>query len=152
MLCDNCKQKPAAVHTVMLINGQKRELYLCSECARARGIGQLSLMDLISGFGDFSNHGAVCPVCGTGIDALSEDGVLGCPECYNALASELSPIIKKAQGGATTHIGRRTAAVEQDELTMLKQQIQEAVAKEDYERAATLRDRIRTLEQGRDDK
>jgi len=34
MFCQECQQRPATVHFTQIINNQKTELHLCSECAR----------------------------------------------------------------------------------------------------------------------
>ncbi len=169
MLCDRCKQNQATVHSVTIINGVKQEHYLCSECAKGAQYKVPSLMDILSGF-----YGAPQQIqqqsacaCGSSMDLFQESGLLGCPDCYTSYRDELIPVIKRAQGGRLRHVGRRpmrlepqeAAAAQQEEakedakpqlseVDRLKEELNKAVQEERFERAAELRDRIRTLEKG----
>ncbi len=107
-----------------------------------------------------------CPLCGSRYDELLNTGKMGCAECYTAFREEIEKTLLSLHGRAT-HIGRspksrlktetvseeKTQApeapkptVEQDELASLKAELQKAVAEEKYEQAASLRDRIRAME------
>ena len=60
---------------------------------------------------------------------------------------QLLPLIKKAHDGATCHCGKVPAKIPTDskkqlEIAQLRQQLDEAVRKEDYELAAKLRDKL----------
>ncbi|MCA9642327.1 MAG: UvrB/UvrC motif-containing protein, partial [Myxococcales bacterium] len=75
----------------------------------------------------------------------------GCNRCYEAFEGRLERLFKRIHG-SSAHTGKRGARknasepVAVEELSRLKDQLQLAVATEDYEEAAQLRDRIRRLE------
>lgn len=172
MLCEQCKQRQASVHTVRVVNGKKSEQYLCSECAHSLQISIPSLMEILSGLymPKVQEELPVC-ICGAHFLDFQKNGLLGCPVCYETFKAQLEPVIKRAQGGRLCHVGRRPktanpvaaeqapphiqetcanhAHVEkQEECTRLRTELQEAVKAERYERAAELRDRLRVLEEG----
>lgn len=92
-----------------------------------------------------------CPRCGMTYKEFTEGGRLGCATCYETFKEPLKPMLRRLHG-ATTHLGkapRRTGASLRLRHTIdaLKDEQQGAVAAEAYERAAELRDQIRTLEE-----
>ncbi len=86
-----------------------------------------------------------CPSCGLTRNEWRKDVELGCPVCYKTFASELLPLIRDEQN-ADRHVGkvppkyRETA--KQDEL---QRALQAAVAAQNYERAALLREELEAL-------
>ena len=90
----------------------------------------------------------VCKGCGTSAEQIHSMGELGCPECYEAFMSLLfptpSPTIPTMN--ARMPSARRARLDRQKTLTELRVQLRRAVDGEDFELAATLRDRIRGLE------
>jgi protein arginine kinase activator len=99
-----------------------------------------------------------CPGCALTFAEFKQGGLLGCAECYRAFESQLSGLIERAHGGATQHLGKQprrmgggepSAAREGGLLEerarrqqLLRQQLEEAVRAEQYERAAKIRDEI----------
>ena len=95
-----------------------------------------------------------CPVCGITFAKFRETGRLGCPNDYEVFRAELKPLLENIHGNLR-HVGKVPKRLpvdtrRQTELIKLRQEIQQAVAIEDYERAAQLRDQIDSLEKGRD--
>src|SRR5699024_7638257 len=93
-----------------------------------------------------------CKQCGMTFSQFRQHSLLGCPACYKAFESELSPLIERAHEGGTHHVGKvphRAGAGEQRQmrLSRMRKRLDEAVAAEDYELAARLRDDIRGLEE-----
>ena len=91
-----------------------------------------------------------CPVCGFTQADFKKTGRLGCSECYGTFSEGLASLIKAMHKG-TKHTGKVPARlfrgiVRSDRLNELKRNLEEAVSKEDYESAATIRDEIRQLE------
>ena len=41
MLCQNCGKNEANVRYTQIVNGNKKEMVLCQECAEKMGIGDL---------------------------------------------------------------------------------------------------------------
>ena len=92
-----------------------------------------------------------CPKCGLDLAGFQQIGKFGCAKCYETFKEYINPLVRKIHG-ADVHRGlrpgRKRAAkgAPCGELDALRRELQEAVEKEEYERAAQLRDRIRTLE------
>ncbi len=94
--------------------------------------------------------GLKCSSCGSTLGEIISGGRVGCAMCYSVFAEPLRVVIRALHGEAT-HTGRSTAEARRrkeraDCLARLKRQLKEAVAAEQFERAATLRDEIRRLE------
>jgi protein arginine kinase activator len=135
-------------------------MHLCEQCAQEQGVGVKSyipLNELLSNLlsvgpkeeepGGLEDSKLVCPHCGYTLEKFREKAVLGCPYDYEVFEKALSPLIKKAHDGATTHCGKIPARTPGDskqemEVARLRQQLDEAVRKEDYELAARLRDKL----------
>lgn len=173
MLCDNCKKNKATVHITKIINGIKQEFDLCEKCAKDFGglnfTGQIDLsapftfQSILGGLIDYINSSAnkseksvdiACPKCGTTYSEFKKSGLVGCSECYNSFKSTLLPVIKRVQGNIE-HNGKIPVKagkdiIEKKRILKLKEELQEAVAKEEYERAAEIRDEIKGIsnEQG----
>jgi protein arginine kinase activator len=93
----------------------------------------------------------VCAECGLSFTDFRKKGTLGCPSCYEAFEQLLAPLIERAQNGATHHAGKapRRAGSSLDRqlcIQRLLKELDSAVAAEQYERAAELRDQINSLE------
>lgn len=165
MLCENCKKKEATVFYEEIINGQKRSASLCSDCAteaeKTGSFGGASL-STFGGFHDSLFGGLFglaeaqpqpkksCPACGATMSTLRNQGKVGCPACYATFRDELHGTIRSIHGNVK-HVGRspsrfRGERDKTDRLSLLKNQLKEAIIKEDFERAASLRDEIRALE------
>jgi protein arginine kinase activator len=76
---------------------------------------------------------------------------LGCPHDYDTFHAELSTLLDNIHG-ETRHCGKMPRRYPQtkkleSELTQLRVQLKQAVQREEYEEAAKLRDRIKTLEE-----
>ncbi len=167
MKCDLC-QKKATVHLTEIIDHQIVELHLCEDCAREKSAQmeqQFGLADLLAGLSDFGSQikdqekeKIVCPNCAMSYDDFKKFGRLGCGDCYTAFKTHLSVLLKKIHG-ANYHHGK-TPGLEtpsknegqnpqnppQKPLDVLKAQLQNAIQEENFEKAAGLRDKIRTLE------
>lgn len=156
--CDKCNN-PATIYLTEIINGEKIEKHLCENCASDEGfaikagmpISQL-LEDFIlqtGGGGDETE--LTCEVCGMTFSQFRQNGQLGCPNDYDAFEKPLLTLLDRAQGGATQHIGKvphRTGGDQkkQNSILRIRAKLKGAIAAEDYERAAILRDQIRELE------
>ena len=90
-----------------------------------------------------------CAACGQTYRAFKESGKLGCAACYDTFEEQLLPLMRKIQKG-DHHVGkcpRGTAEPSiEEQLADLRRQLQQAVEREEFEQAATLRDEIRRLE------
>jgi len=172
MKCEICGKKKATVHLTELIDGQASELHICEDCAREKSLQmeqQFGLADLLAGLSDFGKPMVdktqqpvkvlQCSNCGMTYEEFKKHGRLGCSDCYTAFERPLGVLLKKIHG-ASKHVGKVPAggaaeisgteenvSAETNNLQELKEQLQQAVLCEDYERAAILRDKIRSIEQ-----
>ncbi|BAF58462.1 MAG: hypothetical protein HPY89_10390 [Pelotomaculum sp.] len=168
MLCERCGQRPATVHFTEITNGHKRETHLCEVCAgeiQPQGFGfppQLFLHNFLAGilnqelgggnFGWPESAGNKCEKCGLAESQFAKQGLLGCGDCYPYFEEKLLPLFRRIHGN-TRHTGKvpaRTGGRARlvKEIENLKRLLKEAVSREEFERAAQLRDSIRQLERG----
>ncbi|MGI6452547.1 MAG: UvrB/UvrC motif-containing protein [Syntrophomonadaceae bacterium] len=164
MNCENCQQRPATVHFTQMINGSKVEMHLCQECAAKKGAfvfdldNKFSISNLLgSFFGTNLLQGTktispemICSNCGMSLAGIRQTGKLGCSECYISFEGELEPSLRRIHGNSR-HIGKipsrgGSEVLLKRQLDNLKAQLQQAVAAENYEKAAEIRDKIKELE------
>ncbi|MBW5449209.1 hypothetical protein GE107_24590 [Cohnella sp. CFH 77786] len=164
MQCQECGKRPATLHFTKIVGGEKTELHICESCARDKGEfipgtqGGFSIHNLLSGLLDFEHAGAGaakppavrCDSCGMTYSQFSKIGRFGCSNCYKQFGERLDPLLKRVHGN-TVHVGkvpkRAGGKVKtKREIDRLKQEMQSRIAREDFESAAKLRDRIRELE------
>lgn len=93
---------------------------------------------------------AICPKCGMRFSDFRNIGRLGCSECYSVFSNSLYPTIKQIHGN-TRHSGKfpegiSEKAANENKLKTLKNQLEKAIEKQEYEQAAHIRDAIRELE------
>jgi protein arginine kinase activator len=168
MLCEECKKRKAVINFTQIIDNKVTTSHLCESCAEKKGIGgqvKLSakpLNNFISHIGSQlqeekeksggSAEEKTCPSCGSTFKEFQETGKLGCPRCYFTFEQELGILLRRIQG-SQVHVGkgprRRKAGLSTHEnrLLELRKLLEESVSNEEYERAAILRDEIRTLEE-----
>jgi len=158
-LCQYCNKREAKIHFTEIKDGKKTEMHICEQCAHEKNmvLAFPSLLShIVKGGGapvaDSEAVPAVCPHCGLAYADFKAKGRLGCPVCYDVFAPVLVPLMEKVHG-ATAHRGRtpeRVRGTQQSrrELEGLEGELADAVANEQYERAAELRDKIRALKGG----
>lgn len=156
--CDRCN-KPARIHITEIVDGKKVEKHLCQDCAVSEGITAKSEMPIGQLLEDFILDAAgateasqpACDVCGLTFSEFREKGLLGCPYDYDTFGELMEPILQRAHAGGTQHVGKVPRRGGQDfkrqnALLRLQAQLRGAVASEDYELAAALRDQVKELE------
>jgi protein arginine kinase activator len=155
MKCDLC-DKEAVVHLTQVVNGAMKEVHLCEEHAVAQGIdlnSPISITDILMGLSapqkniPASELSLACPRCGMAREEFRKTGRLGCPDCYKTFMTELSMAIK-AMHHSGQHLGKIPAreGVQtrvKSNIARLQKDLEAAVAREDFEKAAALRDQIR---------
>ena len=91
-----------------------------------------------------------CPTCGMTFNQFRQIGRLGCGDCYRTFDRALEPLLQRIHGGHLHggKVPRRIGGEMQQrrEIAQLKEQMSLAVAREDFEKAAVIRDRLRDLE------
>jgi len=162
MLCDQCRERDAVVHLTQIVNAEVTQVHLCEKCAAAKGIETTVAMPKHP-LGDFLHavqqqaapvigDQVRCAYCQTSLRDFRASGRLGCAHCYTAFEGALRELLRRVHGAAR-HRGREYAAPDPvtapsgpAELEALRVRLQQAVAAEEFELAARLRDQIRELE------
>lgn len=151
MRCDVC----GSSDSVFFIkpDGYGGELRMCRSCAVARGYasagdGLGARLDSMMSDGDAPMTGT-CPACGWTAALLRSSGRLGCAGCVAVFRREILAAIQRA-GGRLPYDGkmpRGGGARELDgaSLASLSSSLDLAIAEEDFEAAAVIRDRIRAV-------
>lgn len=100
--------------------------------------------------------GITCSSCGLGLDQYRKRNRFGCPSCYDAFASFLDRQFAELHG-ESRHAGRvpqhlgDDAEVRFAQRLHLRRQLDDALAAEDYEAAAGLRDQLKALDSAESD-
>jgi protein arginine kinase activator len=157
MLCDICKQNVATVHLTQMVEGKTKKVDLCEACSKEKGVDDptgFSLADLLLGLGAAQEMAQAaagsdlkCPACGFTQADFKKTGRLGCAECYTTFAEGLEGLLKSMHKG-TKHMGKVPQQLQQhkdcvEKLNHLQKKLEKAVADEDFEQAAVLRDEIK---------
>ncbi len=163
MKCECCHEAEATIHLTQVIDGEVKKLNLCQICAQENGIdlnSPISITDVLLGLGaaqqsslpkqkNMSEFDLSCSRCQMTRAEFKKRARLGCPECYNAFMGELSAITQ-AMHHSRQHVGKIPARQGNEarvtaQIAALQKDIETAIAKEEYEKAASLRDKIKAL-------
>jgi protein arginine kinase activator len=158
MLCDVCKCNDATVFLTQILEGKMQKVNLCDACSKEKGVQDptgFALADLLLGIGaaeeiEKGSTTQKCPVCGFTQADFKKTGRLGCSMCYRTFEEGLGALLKAMHKG-TEHVGklpqRAYREIElSDKMRALNDDLKKAVAEENYETAASLRDQIKRLE------
>ncbi len=153
-VCQRCKEARA---TVLITDvPEKKVRHLCEECAAREGVLiKQSPQTTNAILQEFIKHKAgtsaaderTCPKCGMTFRDFRLKGMLGCPHDYEVFKPILMPLIERAHQGSTEHIGKAPKSAgpvirKRAGIIKLRRELADAIEKENYERAAKLRDRI----------
>ena len=171
MICQDCNKREAQVKFTQIVNNQKTTLALCTECAAARGFhsplekAPFPLAEILSGLAAANptmddtmiREDLVCPGCGLTFQDFARQGRFGCGECYSAFRTRLEAIMRKIHG-SSLHRGQapvqeqpsqnETPAIPVREEERLEAELHKAVDKEEFERAAEIRDKLKMIRGG----
>ena len=164
MICDVCKKNEATVHLTEIVNDKVAKLHLCESCAKTKGTEMeehFGLNDLLAGLSDLgsnvesdSTDTGKCKNCGLTYRDFKRIGRFGCGDCYEAFKPQISALLKRIHG-SERHVGKipvgagkavRSNKVLQD----LRARMEKAILTEQFEEAASLRDRLKELESAQD--
>ncbi len=123
MLCQNCGKNEANVKYTQIVNGVKKEMILCEDCAQKLGINNFKInmpihfSNFLEDFFDDYNEEKLLPSfmkekhnecnnCGELYNDFIKTGLLGCPECYEMFEDRLDSVLKNIQGNIE-HLGRK---------------------------------------------
>lgn len=95
----------------------------------------------------------ICPQCKMSLAEFSKTGKLGCPKCYDAFRPYLVQVLGSIHGNAE-HTGKISQNADKKikvkrRIEKLSAELSAAVEKQDFERAASLRDEINKLKEVR---
>lgn len=131
MKCQNCGEHEANICYTQIVNGAKKELNLCNECAEKLGLEEMNFslpIDFSSFWGEFleNNNSDLfqnylpkqvhCEKCGMTFDEFVNTGKFGCANCYQVFRSQINQLLKNIHG-TDTHIGRKLTANSNKEKT-----------------------------------
>ncbi|ENQ3080750.1 TPA: UvrB/UvrC motif-containing protein [Bacillus pseudomycoides] len=172
MICQNCNSRSATLHFTKVMNGKKTEIHLCEQCAQENGYtsffqsnkSSFSFHNLLAGLlhveqptfeketNGLSNTDPLqCSKCNMTYSQFAKIGRFGCSSCYETFKEQIQPMLKRLHGGYTSHNGKIPNCIGgnihlKKELDELKLKLQECIQQEEFEQAAELRDKIRSLE------
>lgn len=126
MMCSNCGKQEANFMYTEIINGVKKEIRLCSDCANKLGLLEsisfnMPSLDFSNFLGDFlSEYSALmpsifserekslkCSECGMDYDEFLKTGRFGCSNCYDVFQHKIEPVLKQLHGD-TKFLGKKS--------------------------------------------
>ncbi len=162
-MCDFCKANKAIVHVTQITEDKIITSHFCTACANSKGISHADKSiksslyhfleeleeetDLVVGSGTKKN----CSFCGMKLGEFRRTGRLRCSHCYTDFDTYLRKVLKRIHG-STQHTGKvylppnpNSYELEQ-KMKFLKNGMNRAVTREEFEKAAILRDEIVKME------
>ena len=129
MLCQNCGKNEVNFRYTQIVNGFKKEMALCDNCAKKLGLYKdmdFSMPISMSSFlgdmlNDYSDEAFLpsfssiatseCNNCKTSYDEFIESGLLGCENCYDVFSNKIDSLLKNIHG-SNRHVGRTSKFIE----------------------------------------
>lgn len=160
MVCQKCGKNQATTYYQHTINGKTTSVQLCSACAAEIGVVGIFNPSLMGNmFSEFLTNtfsipsvskNKLCEKCRSSLSEIMNSGKVGCDECYQTFGQELFPTIENIHG-KSHHIGKISASADSKvkkraEMQQLKTELSEAIARQEFEKAAELRDKINSIE------
>jgi protein arginine kinase activator len=163
MLCDDCREETASVHLTKVVQGDVSLVHLCAKCAMQRGIETTVTSPPKNMLGEFLQdvhkkglasgeplEDTACSFCGMTLTDFRATGRVGCSRCYSTFESRLRELLRHVHGSAQ-HVGRRYVPPVPEifgrvsTVAELEAQLRRAIDNEEFELAATLRDKLQTM-------
>lgn len=154
MLCQNCGKNEANIKYTQIINGVKKQMTLCSDCAEELGLEDIGFdmpIDFSSFLGDvfedtttsfipdiISQKSIKCDKCNMTYDEFTNVGKFGCENCYEEFESKINPLLKSIQS-SNRHVGRlgkrliKTKAKEEKKISQINKKNEEVSEKDKKE-------------------
>lgn len=164
MICEECGENQSTVHLTKIINGKINKVNLCEKCAKKHKEldfeSNFSIHNFLTGLLDNVNEGTMkidsrtknkCDRCGMTYGKFRQKGRLGCNHCYDSFKEKLIPLFNRIHGH-DSHVGKvpkRAGGIirVKKQIEDLRNQLNLAVRKEEFEKAAELRDKIKDFEE-----
>jgi protein arginine kinase activator len=139
--CSKCGTTVKLIRTITVIGGRKTVVFLCESCLEkvtieeqlGNGRTKLTENELRS------DSDLFCVKCQRSWSDFLSEGYLGCENCFRVFESLIEEILVAIHGTSENLETRKTGG---ETLARLSIKLKEAVAKEDFEMAARLRDQI----------
>lgn len=159
-----CNKSFATVKLTRIVKGRVEELNLCQSCAaeispyqKKLAGAQANLDSILAGL--LANEkekkrttdvDITCRGCGLPFATYRESLFLGCAECYDSFGEYLLADLRKFHG-STRHQGKvpkrfQSRITMQRDIRQIRKQMEEAIEQDNFELAAQLRDKIKSLE------
>jgi len=161
MKCEICGLKDAVIHIRQIQKDLVHELHICEDCAQEKGLlreedSELPIANLLSGLLEgkdapgLSDVKELCPNCGMKAAEFRKQGRLGCPDCIVAFEKDVRVIVSQ-MAARPRHSGKLPQALSGEHAAdaqgnAIREELRLSVEREDYERAAQLRDQLRELD------
>lgn len=162
MLCENCGKEEAKITFKETSGSGTGEIHLCEACAKRKGLGEIlskiqetatSLVSgLVGGGGQTvtQEDNLACPQCHLTYGDFKKVARLGCGTCYEIFSKELVPLMRRIHG-STAHVGKLPTGLDEAsrsrrEGKRLRDALRQAIAQEEFEKAAAIRDELKGLE------
>lgn len=160
MKCQICEKNNATIHFTKIINGHVEERHLCDSCAKNNKELEFnfelpfSFEKLFTGLIEAKQEEEkiteeITCECGLTNKKLMEVGRFGCAKCYDTFREDIESLIKGIHGH-NRHEGKNPKNLNEQLLNKkimdsLQSELKEAISKENYEKAALIRDEIKEL-------
>lgn len=163
MLCQKCHKNLATMRYAEVVSGKVSEMQLCADCLNRMQEETASGFELSGVAAAKTKNKAVaeppaepkmlnrvCRICGADLKEAIQQNRVGCSACYDALGDSLEQVLRgfhvgQRHRGKEPHISD-SRKIARSELHSLRALLRSSLKSENYEEAAKLRDRIRTLE------
>jgi protein arginine kinase activator len=163
MLCQKCHKNLATVRYAEVIDGQVKELHMCSACINEHHAEEASGFALSGDApaprrnvrrrkqSETLTANVECQSCGSESKQIAQESIVGCAVCYDTFGDELENLVRERHA-ALIHRGKAPNRDDQREKVRVELQtkralLRSALRSERYEEAASLRDVIKALEQ-----
>jgi len=165
MKCQDCSERESTVQVTQIVDNEKIVLQLCKDCAAKRGFhspldnSPFPLANFLSSLWlkeepgkktkSVTKSDLACPNCGLTLEEFKNLGRFGCGQCYKTFREQLQDLLRKIHG-SSLHRGKLPPMLSEEatvirEQKRLQEELRRAIASEDFERAADLRDKIKSL-------
>lgn len=161
MLCESCGEKDASIHFTKIINGNIEEKHLCDNCAKKGNDLDFDLPfsfhKLFTGLIDSikedhpETKDILCSKCGLTYNKFLETGKFGCSNCFESFEEDVDSLLKGIHGH-NHHTGKipiraNSKILHKREIESLRKELEQSIDKEEFEKAALLRDEIKIVKE-----
>ena len=160
MVCQFCKLKEATVHVTEIADNKVKKVDDCAACAKEKNYNDpaaFAIADHLLGLGAAQKMEEAseavgtlsCDQCGYTQADFKKSGRLGCAHCYDIFSDGLDSVLKTMHKDirhrGKVPAGMQSALAGAHRLQSLNRDLQVAIAQEDFESAARLRDEIKAF-------